>query len=459
MFSFACPFLATGSDGLLAGVIKGDSAEGHKPFKRCNCVSGPPLGVSPLQRSSPQRLHMNIGRSHGRQRCACPQIDASRYKKFVLMFGLSQASMVEEKLLKLQPKDQQEFSLAVNKFARLRDAERALPFFEKMKKEGVTPGLESFHSAITACYRAEKGGRWQRALSVLKEMRTASVAPDQYCFSGAIWSCEKGGQWERAASLLQEMRKVGRKAGWKPNDGCFNTVTHFTSGMIPQGMDEDERTFRAVENDSLPGQYIVKDLITQEEEADLIAFLDGEDEKSNPWTWQEFNGPAYRKRWGVLMDRKGRSFMEPMHPMPQKFSPIIQRIRRIVNGPFLSDFHPNEANAINFRRDDGDFLGAHCDDRQLSGEVICTLCLGAPAVMVFDKDERPSTLKYASESEIERMKSMPKHAEVLLPPRSVHIQCDLVRFWYKHGIPNDKILDKRRVSLTFRDNMLEDHKF
>ena len=52
----------------------------------------------------------------------------------------------------------------------------------------------------------------------------------------------------------------------------------------------------------------------------------------------------------------------------------------------MRSFRPNEANAIDYRRSEGHFLGANCDDRQMSGEVLCNLCLAGDAVMTYVRD-------------------------------------------------------------------------
>merc|ERR1712118_57970 len=64
------------------------------------------------------------------------------------------------------------------------------------------------------------GGQWERALSLLDEMRERGVSPDVISFNAAISACEKGGQWERALSLLDEMRE----SGVSPNVISFNAA-------------------------------------------------------------------------------------------------------------------------------------------------------------------------------------------------------------------------------------------
>ena len=61
----------------------------------------------------------------------------------------------------------------------------------------------SFSAAICAC---EKRGQWERALSMLDEMRATGVTSNVISFNTATCACEKGGQWERELSMIDEMR-------------------------------------------------------------------------------------------------------------------------------------------------------------------------------------------------------------------------------------------------------------
>ena len=76
----------------------------------------------------------------------------------------------------------------------------------------------SFSAAISAC---EKGGQWQRVLSLLEDICRAGKALDVISFSTAISACEKGGQWQHALSLSEDMCK----AGVTPNVISFNAAS------------------------------------------------------------------------------------------------------------------------------------------------------------------------------------------------------------------------------------------
>lgn len=55
-------------------------------------------------------------------------------------------------------------------------------------------------------------------------------------------------------------------------------------------------------------------------------------------------------------------------PLPAELLAVAQRMRDTV--PQLADFHPNEANAIEYLQDRGDYLLPHVDDRCDA----CTAC-------------------------------------------------------------------------------------
>ena len=66
-----------------------------------------------------------------------------------------------------------------------------------MCNECVTGNVIGFNAAISAC---GKGGQWQRALSLLDDMRKAGATMDVISFSAAVSACEKG--WAVAASVV-----------------------------------------------------------------------------------------------------------------------------------------------------------------------------------------------------------------------------------------------------------------
>eukprot|EP00854_Cymbomonas_tetramitiformis_P005912 gene5912-7114_t len=63
------------------------------------------------------------------------------------------------------------------------------------------------------------------------------------------------------------------------------------------------------------------------------------------------------KRYGVECDLVRRITKPPRFQMPDWLQVVMQRMRE-VGPPVLADFHPNECNAIDYRRDEGAVLGS-----------------------------------------------------------------------------------------------------
>mmetsp|Transcript_3181 Transcript_3181/g.3942 ORF Transcript_3181/g.3942 Transcript_3181/m.3942 type:complete len:279 (-) Transcript_3181:140-976(-) len=194
-----------------------------------------------------------------------------------------------------------------------------------------------------------------------------------------------------------------------------------------------------VSNQKPSGLYIIESFLSIEEENDLINILDNC--QLNPWVLGSFNGPSKGKKWGIRTNLKTREFQEPLHELPKELLNIAARIRTISQ-PSMKDFYPNEANAISYEKAKGHYLGAHCDDRQLSGKILVNLSLGGDATMVYTKDGKGGKKKSLG---LDRY-------EVLLKRRSLQIQTGSVRYNYNHGIPHDNFISDRRVSITFRMN-------
>eukprot|EP00967_Tisochrysis_lutea_P125340 scaffold210619_cov28-Tisochrysis_lutea.AAC.5 len=117
--------------------------------------------------------------------------------------------------------------------------------------------------------------------------------------------------------------------------------------------------------------------------------------------------------------------------MPGMLIALNERMRAAAPDQ-LAAFLATEANAIDYRRREGHYLGSHVDDRQLSGPLIINLSLAGDSVMTYKHD---------------RSRAPP--VRVRLQRRSLQIQSGDVRFSWQHGILNED-LPERRVSITFR---------
>uniref|UniRef100_A0A7S1FL10 Alpha-ketoglutarate-dependent dioxygenase AlkB-like domain-containing protein n=1 Tax=Corethron hystrix TaxID=216773 RepID=A0A7S1FL10_9STRA len=211
----------------------------------------------------------------------------------------------------------------------------------------------------------------------------------------------------------------------------------------------------AKSNSSVPGLFLFEDFITEEEEKEIIRHLDGvectkntnNDNKSHdeqpqflPWKPCRFNGQHRGKRWGVHCSLRDRKVYPAERPLP---APIRNIIKKMKNHPRLKysimrRCTPNEANAIDYRRERGDHLQSHVDDRQLSKELIVNLSLAGDCLMTF-RHQRTRTV--ASK-------------KVLLKRRTLQVLTGGARYDYSHGICNEDLLSDRRISITMRESPL-----
>merc|ERR1711966_423006 len=84
--------------------------------------------------------------------------------------------------------------------------EKATSLLKQMHAAGLQPDVITYNATISAC---EKGRQWEKALSLLEQMRGDGVTPDVISYSATISACEKGGQWEKALSLFRRMHGAG----------------------------------------------------------------------------------------------------------------------------------------------------------------------------------------------------------------------------------------------------------
>ena len=124
--------------------------------------------------------------------------------------------------------------------------------------------------------------------------------------------------------------------------------------------------------------------MSAEEEEALLEFLDGP-ACGVAWEFRNFNGPSRGKRWGVITDLRKRTVSPARVPVPAPLAALAQRM--VAAAPTLiPTFNPNGCNAIDYVKAAGHEITAHCDDRQLSGDILANLSLAGDAVMTYTSD-------------------------------------------------------------------------
>lgn len=182
----------------------------------------------------------------------------------------------------------------------------------------------------------------------------------------------------------------------------------------------------------LPGHFLIENFIDEDEERRIVEFLD--DDVERPWRDSSFNGAHEGKKYGVEPNLLKRVVEPAKVPIPRVLRELV--IKKFADAhPVLQNFSPNECNAINYRKDLGSVLTPHCDDRQLSSDLLVNLSLVCDCTMTYTNEKFPE-----------------KRVDVYLPRRSLQIQSGQTRYDYMHSIANENLHGNRRVSVTFRES-------
>ena len=118
-------------------------------------------------------------------------------------------------------------------------------------------------------------------------------------------------------------KRISEEIGWARCPICDATVALSVMGQhVDSGCKEfagakrrkSEPALFAVPHETLGGQYIVADFLSEEEEAEILAFLDADADP--PWKDCRFNGRHRGKHWGVRIDIAAGKLLEQTHAMP-----------------------------------------------------------------------------------------------------------------------------------------------
>ena len=185
----------------------------------------------------------------------------------------------------------------------------------------------------------------------------------------------------------------------------------------------------------LPGLHLFENFISLDEEKELIRQIE---ESQPPFKLSHWNGKHWNKEWGTEIRFVGAKHTGAIDDatqskhLPQFLQKVLQRF---TSGEYLptAAFQPNNCNAIKYEvSKTGHYLGAHFDDRRLSGELLANVSMLCDATMVYVNPETNQTV------------------EVLLPRRSLQVVTGESRYKWKHSIPINKFKGDTRYSLTFR---------
>ena len=223
-----------------------------------------------------------------------------------------------------------------------------------------------------------------------------------------------------------------------------STKPQKTHGIFHQGLSSsswpvtltDGTRVLATPHKRLGGQWLFEDFVSEQEESELIELVD-----KGPPSWQQrsgekSNGYYLVKAWGVKPDYYLNTVTPAVYPMPQWLLSLAERMRGGL--PLMSNFHPNEANAVKYIKEKDHWLKAHADHRSMSTELIVNLSLGGVATMTFGGTGTKSGTEH----------------RVVLPRRSLQVMSGDARYSMTHAINKGDFLDPQRISITFRHSPL-----
>ncbi|KAF9204347.1 hypothetical protein BGZ49_005399 [Haplosporangium sp. Z 27] len=189
---------------------------------------------------------------------------------------------------------------------------------------------------------------------------------------------------------------------------------------------------------ALQGLEILRDFVTEEEEASLIHELDG-----RQWAGKGIEpNPEMKRRhqhYGGVFSYRLRKVVGDMEELPSMFSFLT---KRLLDNKIYSKC-PNSIIVNEYEAGQG--IMPHVDAPKLFGPTITALSLLSECVMTFQH------VKDSSLSSLTR--------------RSLVVMNESCRYDYKHSISKDpieyvdgqEIIRARRVSITYRDMLIENH--
>ena len=93
--------------------------------------------------------------------------------------------------------------------------QQAITVLRQLEADGARTDTYCYSEAMAAC---RKHGQWLIALTLLDDLRAKNVRPDVFTTSNGIAACEPGRQWKRALAILRAQQEP------KPNTICYNSA-------------------------------------------------------------------------------------------------------------------------------------------------------------------------------------------------------------------------------------------
>src|SRR3989344_3129452 len=175
------------------------------------------------------------------------------------------------------------------------------------------------------------------------------------------------------------------------------------------------------------GLIYVADLISREEESQLIEFFEN-DQKKHPWKTAGVRAVRLVKHYGYQYPYTRKLELKLSDPIPSVINDII--IQKLSKIDVLANFKPDQA--IVNRYLSGQGISAHADHPELFGDTVVSISLGCKATMIFNKE---GCNKFNQ----------------IVKPRSIYVMQGEARYEWTHEMLKTKTQCTTRYSVTFRE--------
>lgn len=189
-----------------------------------------------------------------------------------------------------------------------------------------------------------------------------------------------------------------------------------------------------METTPVPGLYLLEEVISPQEEKDLLEQIEKEPwfPNRNKTRLLQIYGPQHDSKYRTITDSEGKIKYTPHPPYSRTLVSYLERCSSLTQKlpeEYFSSLDQSVELFVNHYRP-GDTLRQHHDHRSTYQECILGVSLLSEAVMTFNRGRK-------------------RQIKVKVPPRSVYLSTGQSRYLYQHGIREGGIKE-RRISLTYR---------